>query len=158
MTSNRKMDWEKNQIGPKEALKEMKKLRFFYDGDKKIINLTPHVIHIKGVNGEDIYIPKSGAELRISTIHSAPAELGFSSIFVYYPDFSRLNIYFKRTGKKNLLGRMPLASKFNKEMPDTYLLTSRIAAKHLSDYDRVLVVGIPGQKSDQPHLSLYSDI
>lgn len=158
MTSNRKMDWEKNQIGPKEALKEMKKLRFFYDGDKKIINLTPHVIHMKGVNGEDIYIPKSGAELRISTIHSAPAELGFSSIFVYYPDFSRLNIYFKRTGKKNLLGRMPLASKFNKEMPDTYLLTSRIAAKHLSDYDRVLVVGIPGQKSDQPHLSLYSDI
>jgi hypothetical protein len=151
------MEWEKNQIGPKEALEEMKKLRCFYDGDKKIINLTPHVIHVKGVNGEDIYIPKSGAELRISTIYNVPAELGFSSILTYNPDFCRLNIYFKRLGKKNLLGRMPLATKFNKEMPNTYILTSRIAARHLEDYERVLVVGVPGQKSNQPHLSLYSD-
>lgn len=152
------MEWEKNQIGPKEALKEMKNLRFYFDGEQKIINLTPHAIHIKGVNGEDIYIPKSGAELRISTIQSAPAEVGFSSIYVYYPDFNRLNIYFKRSGKKNLLGRMPLASKFNREMPNTYLLTSRIAAKHLNEYNRVLVVGIPGLRENQPHLSLYNEI
>ena len=157
MTSNRKMDWEKNQIGPKEALKHMKKLRFYFDGEKKILNLTPHVIHVKGVNGEDIFIPKSGAELRISTRQTVPAELGFSSIFVYYPDYSRLNIYFKRLGQKNLLGRMPIPSKFNREMPNTYLLTSRIAASHLEEYDRILVVGIPGLKSNQPHLSLYYD-
>ena len=83
--------------------------------------------------------------------------MGFSSIFVYYPDYNRLNIYFKRLGKKNLLGRMPLASKFNREMPNTYLLTSRIAAKYLEDYERVLVVGVPGLRRDQPHLSLYND-
>ena len=72
-------------------------------------------------------------------------------------DYSRLNIYFKRLGQKNLLGRMPLPSKFNREMPNTYLLTSRIAASHLEEYDRILVVGIPGLKSNQPHLSLYYD-
>ena len=157
MTSNRKMDWEKNQIGPKEALKEMKRLRFYYDGEKKILNLTPHSIHIKGITGEDIYIPKSGAELRISTRQTVPAELGFSSIFIYYQDYSRLNIYFKRLGQKNLLGRMPLASKFNREMPNTYLLTSRISAKYLEEYERILVVGLPGLRRDQPHLSLYNE-
>ena len=157
LTSKRKQEWEKNQIGPKEALKEMKSLRYYVDGEKRILNLTPHPIHIIGTDGNDIYIPKSGAELRISTRENIEIDLGFSTIYTHLPNYNRLNIFFKRQGKKNLLGRLPLPSHLNRDMPNTYLLTSRVAAHQLEEYERILIVGIAGQKSNQPYLCLSRD-
>jgi len=157
LTSKRKNEWDKNTIGSKESLKKLQESRFYYDGDKRILNLTPHTIHIIGVDGEDIYIPKSGAELRLSTRQMGPLDLGFSHFLTYYPDCYRLNIYFKRNNRKNLLGKMPISTRLDKEMPNTYFLTSRISAIQLSEYKRILVVGEPGQRGFQPHLSLYHE-
>jgi hypothetical protein len=157
LTSKRKNKWDKNTIGPKESLKQMTRLRVYLDGDLRIINLTPHVIQIDGMDGREIYIPRSGAELRISTKPTFPIELGFTNIETYEPDYNRLNIYFKRQGSRNLDGRLPTAAMLDRGFPNTYFLASRIAARYLAGYKRILVVGIPGLKEHQPHLSLYHD-
>ena len=143
--------WEKSvgrvnvikKIGP--IMAKIKGLEAVTFGSQKIINLTPHSVTIM-VNGKKELIPRTNGFIRTSTKKDNSTLPSFGGLQVRMPVHTSLHIHFME-GRQSM-GKFPPQHILDKDpfFNNVWFLVSRITANHMSDYDRILLVGQGGKE------------